>query len=111
MSNAPGKRPNPWCNRRKTIRTHYEFKSHRSVETSGAGVSFLGPADSRTGNLFLHGLRVAVAAADHLDTEGRVLAKLPASTPNYPGDENRAASGSPNAVTDGYQNGSLANGQ
>jgi hypothetical protein len=54
---------------------------------------------------------MAVAAADPLDTEGRVLAKTPAATPNYPGDENRAASGSPHAVTDGYENGSLANGQ
>jgi hypothetical protein len=64
-------------------------------------ISFSGLADSRTGHLPLHGLRVAVAAADHLDSEGRVLAKTPASAPDYPGDEISAASGSTQAITDG----------
>ena len=39
----------------------------------------------------LHGLRVAVAAADRVDSEGRLLAKTRAAVPHNRGDESRAA--------------------
>jgi hypothetical protein len=54
---------------------------------------------------------VVVAAADPLDSEGRILAKTSATDTNYIYSEIRAASGSTQAVINCYHNGAFANGQ
>lgn len=84
------------------LKIRYELKSNRSLEAFGAGVSFSGPDDSRAGNLHLHGLRVAVTAADNLDIEGRVLAKNIASVPDYYYDETKAAAHSTETAAAGH---------
>ena len=78
----------------------------RKIKLEGARVSFSGQDDSGAGNLHLHGLRMAVTAADNLDFEGRVLAKACIAASNYHRDEIAIAANSTAIIAAGlFKNG------